>query len=138
LIAPSPEALLDTDTTSLYLRRDPRVRAQAAAYLLTKEYLTLSELTYYEVIRGLRSRDARRQLATFERLVAECRVLPFDRACADTAADLWADLRRRGLPIGEVDVLLAGTALAHGLAIVTHNVDHFNRVPGLTVIDWTI
>jgi len=134
---PTPEALLDTDTVSLHVRRDPQVRANVTAYLRAHEQLTLSEITYYEVIRGLRFRDARRQLATFERILAECRVLPFDRACAERAADIWVDLHRRGLPIGELDILIAGTALAYGLALVTHNVDHFERVRGLVVADWT-
>ena len=35
------------------------------------------------------------------------------------------------------DVLIGATALTQGLGVVTNNVDHFRRIPGLRVEDWT-
>jgi len=54
------------------------------------------------------------------------------------AADIWANLKRRGLLIGEVDILIAGIALSEGLAVATHNVSHFARINNLQVVDWTV
>jgi tRNA(fMet)-specific endonuclease VapC len=39
--------------------------------------------------------------------------------------------------IGEVDILIAGIALANGMGVVTHNTNHFRRVKGLYVEDWS-
>lgn len=47
------------------------------------------------------------------------------------AGAVSASLQDRGDPIGDADVLLAGTALAEGEALVTRNKRHFERVPGL-------
>lgn len=62
--------------------------------------------------------------------------LPFDDVCADQAARIRATLERQGTPIGPIDTLIAGTALAHGLTLVTRNTREFQRVPGLAVEDW--
>jgi tRNA(fMet)-specific endonuclease VapC len=45
-------------------------------------------------------------------------------------------LEARGLPIGPLDVLIAGTALAHGATLVTRNLREFSRVEGLKLENW--
>jgi tRNA(fMet)-specific endonuclease VapC len=132
-----PEALLDTDTLSLLRRRHPQVIVHARAYLHRYGRLTFSELTRYEVVRGYKKVGATRQLAAFERFCRQHRVLPLDWRALEQAAEIWAELSRKGELIGEVDILLAGTALAHRLAVVTHNTTHFQRIQGLLVLDWT-
>ena len=62
--------------------------------------------------------------------------LPFDGRTADVYGSIRADLEREGRPIGPNDLLIAATALAHSLTLVTHNTSEFNRVPGLSVVDW--
>ena len=51
---------------------------------------------------------------------------------------MWADLERKGTPIGPMDMLIVGHARSEGLTLVTNNTREFFRVPGLTVEDWTI
>ena len=41
------------------------------------------------------------------------------------------DLRQRGLGIGDPDVFIAATAMHHALTLVTQNIRHFGRIPGL-------
>jgi tRNA(fMet)-specific endonuclease VapC len=64
--------------------------------------------------------------------------LPFDAADAETAGRIDAELKRAGTPIGPVDRLIAGQALARGLTVVTNNTREFKRVAGLSVVDWTV
>jgi tRNA(fMet)-specific endonuclease VapC len=45
-------------------------------------------------------------------------------------------LSRAGTPIGERDLVIASTALAHGLTVATGNIGEFARVPGLRVEAW--
>lgn len=63
-------------------------------------------------------------------------ILPFDAAAADEYGRLSAYLEARGTPIGDMDTLIAATALAYDLAVVTGNERHFRRVPGLAVENW--
>jgi tRNA(fMet)-specific endonuclease VapC len=61
---------------------------------------------------------------------------PFDDLAADYYGRLRADLHRAGELIGPNDLLLAATALANDLVLVTRNVREFGRVPGLRWVDW--
>jgi tRNA(fMet)-specific endonuclease VapC len=67
---------------------------------------------------------------------APFRSLPFDDACAAHYGILRADLERSAKPIGPHDMMIAATAIAHDLTLVTHNVDEFSRVVGLKWEDW--
>jgi len=58
-----------------------------------------------------------------------------DRPAGERAGELRYALRHA--PIGERDLFIAATALAHGYGVVTANVREFSRVPGLAVEDWT-
>jgi tRNA(fMet)-specific endonuclease VapC len=52
------------------------------------------------------------------------------------AAEIYADLKKKGQPIGHTDCLIAGIALTNGLQLITNNADHFKRVPGLEIVNW--
>jgi len=130
--------LLDTDTLTLFHKRHPQVVRQAALHVRQYGHLIFSELSYYEITRGLKAIGATTQLAHFEQFSQAHRILPFSHHAAALAADIWSDLKRRGLLIGEVDTLIAGIALSESLAVATHNTAHFSRISGLQVVDWTI
>ncbi len=129
--------LLDTDTLTLLHKRHPQVIINAALHVKQFGHLIFSELSYYEVTRGLKAIGATAQLARFEQFCQAHRIVSFSHAAAVLAADIWSDLRRRAVLIGEVDILIAGIALSEKLAVATHNTNHFSRINGLQVIDWT-
>lgn len=64
----------------------------------------------------------------------EC--LPFDAVCAEHAGEIRAQLSASGAPIGPYDVLIAATARANRLTLVTHNLREFQRVVGVKLEDW--
>ena len=45
-------------------------------------------------------------------------------------------LEKNGKRIGDMDMFIAATALEEDLIVVTGNVDHFNRIPGLKIENW--
>lgn len=130
-------ALLDTDVLSEFLRGNPKAIAKADAYLKEHGILSLSVITYYEMLNGLLYKDARKQLERFEAFVPLNRVLPLTPEAARTAAFIQADLLKKGTVIGHTDTLIAGIALTNGLQLVTNNTEHFRRVKGLELANWT-
>jgi tRNA(fMet)-specific endonuclease VapC len=72
----------------------------------------------------------------WQALAAEWHVVPFDRACAEHYARLRADLEQRGCVIGDRDMMIAATALAHNLVLLTDNAAEFARIPGLRIETW--
>lgn len=71
-----------------------------------------------------------------ESLLLPFACLPFDDACAVQYGRIRAHLERKGEKIGANNYLIAATALAHSMVLVTHNVREFCRVPGLQIEDW--
>lgn len=130
--------LLDTDIVSLLRQGHETVIQRATDYLVSFDRLSFTELTWYEVIRGYRAIRAYRQLEAFEAFCQNCDILPLNRSSLERAADIYASLRRGGKLIGEVDILIAGIALANGMGVATGNSDHFSRIAGLYVENWII
>jgi tRNA(fMet)-specific endonuclease VapC len=83
-----------------------------------------------------KSRSPERSRAAQDALTSRFAHLPFDERCADEYARIRAQLERAGTPIGPYDLIIAATACAFGLTLVTHNVGEFGRVAGLRVEDW--
>ena len=79
-------------------------------------------------------REKRRR--ALDSLLLVIRVLPFDEVAARAAASVRRTLEQAGSPIGPLDTLIAGTAIAHSVVLVTHNAREFGRVRGLKMADW--
>lgn len=69
-------------------------------------------------------------------LLAGTVILPFDHAAATQYGRIRAELEREGRRLADPDLRIAATALARRVTLVTGNVRHFARVPGLEVEDW--
>jgi tRNA(fMet)-specific endonuclease VapC len=127
--------LLDTNILIFAARDRPRavrVRLQAAS----PDDLAVSSIAIAELWYGAeKSDDPPRKREAWRRFLEPYSVLTFDRAAAEEHARLRFLLRHA--PIGERDLLVAAIASANQLAVVTHNLAEFRRVPGLEVEDWS-
>ena len=63
-------------------------------------------------------------------------ILPLTEKACDIAAKIYADLRKAGTPLDDIDLLIADIVSANNLIIATRNVSHFNRINGLAVENW--
>jgi tRNA(fMet)-specific endonuclease VapC len=99
--------------------------------------VAISSVSLYEIEVGIaRSEQPGKRRRQFDTFLAVVSVLPFDRPAARAAATVRGDLERRGLPIGPLDNLIAGVALAHRATLVTRNTREFSRLPNLAIADW--
>jgi tRNA(fMet)-specific endonuclease VapC len=115
---------------------DTAVQDNARQYLRAFGHFTFSLITRYEILRGLKARRATRQIARFEQRCQQSVVLPITDEIIIQAADLYALLHQESQLISDADILIAATALRHNLVMVTENVDHFRRIPGLRIESW--
>jgi len=127
--------LLDTNTLSYFLRGNGGV----AERLLEVEpsQVALPAPVVYEIEYGVRHArlGAARRRRIGEALTAFT-VCPIDAAAARAAAELRVRAETRGTPLGPIDTLIAGIALAGGHTLVTHNLREFAQVDGLKFVDW--
>ena len=124
--------LIDAERGSLDLEQ---LLAQAGDTELAISAVTASELLHGVHRASKRTQKARRE-AFVERLLEVWPVLPFDLTAARMHARLWAELAAKGVSIGAHDLMIAATALAHGLAVVTRDQRNFPKIPGLRVLHW--
>jgi predicted nucleic acid-binding protein len=102
---------------------------QKVAALIRSGRLATTAVTVFEIWRGLESEGAR-ELA--RRALRGVRVYPLTDAAARRAGDVHRSLE--GTPLGERDTLIAGVCLAIQRPLLSANVRHFRRVPGLNVV----
>jgi tRNA(fMet)-specific endonuclease VapC len=121
--------LLDTDILSeIIKRKDAVVAARATEYLGAEGRFTLSVLSVMEIVYGFHRLGREDRIAQFGALIAAHEVLPFDVPTASTAGRIYAELERRGTPIGLADVMIGAVAVQHGLPIVPGNTSHFTAI----------
>ena len=128
--------ILDTDILSLLMRKNAVVLARGNAYLSKNHQFTISIITRYEILRGLKAKGAQQQASRFEDFCARSRILSITDDVVLRAADIYADLYKRGELIGDADILIAASALSNGCGIVTNNEAHFRRIADLQVENW--
>jgi tRNA(fMet)-specific endonuclease VapC len=126
--------LLDTDSVSFALRGQGRVATNVTARKpseLSVSAITMAELRYGADRKG--SRKLHRLIDTFASAIE---VMPFDETAAVEFGRIGSLLAERGTPIGEFDVLIAAHAVALRRTLVTNNIRHFAKVPGLSLENW--
>lgn len=132
-----PPSLIDTDTLSEVIKgRDPHVLARAAEYLSVHQRFAFSIITRYEILRGLKAKGAARQIASFQERCKKSVVLALSDDIVNMAAEIYATLYREGQLVSDADILIAATAIVHGLDLVTENPGHFKRIKDLRVSSW--
>jgi tRNA(fMet)-specific endonuclease VapC len=105
--------------------------------LLAGEIIAMSSGSAAELLLGIERADSPDRRLRREEFVAalleEIPVLSFDVNVARIHARVGAFLLDAGRPMAQHDLMIAATAIAHGYAMLTHNLRHFGRVPGLAV-----
>jgi tRNA(fMet)-specific endonuclease VapC len=130
-------SILDTDILSEFFRGNQKVIAKVDEYLQEYGHINLSIITYYEILNGLLYKDAKKQLKRFEDFVTLNNVIPLTSPMAEKAAKIQAELRKKGKEIGHTDTLIAGIAIASNLELITNNTEHFKRIKGLKIANWS-
>ena len=119
--------LVDTDVLIWHLRGYP----QATRRLDQLGALTISAVSYLEVLQGLRNKA---ELVAVQKMMRKrnATMLPLTEAITRRAVALMESLTlSHGMQMG--DALIAATALEHGLPVLTANIKHFGAIQGLPV-----
>ena len=102
----------------------------------TENYF-ISEITLAELKFGIEnSEKQQKNLQTLEKFLTGVKILPIFHSL-DLYAREKARLRKIGTPIDDFDLLIGVTSVTHNLTMVTNNTDHFKRINGIDLEDWT-
>ncbi len=128
--------LLDTCVLSDFVKGHENTLLKVKSH--TPSNLFISTITQMEIEYGLRRIEERRQKidSIIESLYSCINILPFDPKAANHAAAIRVELSKTGQLIGPYDFLIAATALANNLVMVTSNTSEFSRISELSVQNW--
>jgi len=137
--------LIDTNVLSEYNRAGgPNVGVKRWLETTARELQHVSVITLAEIQKGIELLDEGKRRNQLEQWLTQDleawfsgRVLYVDRQVSRRWASLVAQGVRRGKPLPTVDSLIAATALAHDLAIVTRNVRDFESTGAATLNPWS-
>jgi predicted nucleic acid-binding protein len=127
--------LFDTDAISEVLKPRPAAGYMRWLASISREEQFTSAVVVGELYKGaFRSAAVTRHLENVEkRVLPAVTVLSYDVAAARVYGQVRAQLESAGRPLADADLQIAATALLHDLELVTGNVKHFRRVPGLRI-----
>ncbi len=124
--------LLDSGPVILQLRSHKRT-VQLLRSLGAANRLAISAVTRIEV----RARMLPLERFATQKLLSRFITYDVDRDIADRTGDMIATLRTRGVSVALPDVMIACTAIAHNLTLLTFNSAHFEIIPGLSLYPLT-
>ena len=126
--------LLDTNVVIAFFNGSKAVLERVHSEI---DRIALSTLVVAELDYGAKaSQKAEENLEKLHRFVDIVRVVPFDLECAKIFGTIKSKLRKMGKPTGEVDALIAATAMSNKAVLVTGNRKHFENIKGLKVEVW--
>jgi tRNA(fMet)-specific endonuclease VapC len=128
--------MLDTNTVSHFLRRQPKVTKRVLAVAMSS--LSISAITEAELLFGLARRPEAKQLRiAVNEFLLRVETLPWDSVAAQHYGNLRANLEKRGKTLSPNDMLIASHALSVDAILVTSD-KAFRQVKDLVVEDWTV
>lgn len=128
--------LLDTNTCIRFINgRAPQIRVKMLK--IADSDIGISTIVQAEMFAGsAKSQTPERSREIQQEFFRRFKTIPFDKKSALIYGDIRASLEKQGTPIGGNDMLIAATAIAHDLILVSHNTREFGRVEGLIFEDW--
>ena len=130
--------MLDTDICSYVMKRSNDVLLKRLQKIpvgdVCVSVITKSELLYGVEVSPRRPQDE----MALNAFLSYVEVLEFPDKASLHYAQIRAHLKKMGKIIGGNDLFIAAHARSLGLALVTHNMAEFCRVPRLVIEDWTM
>ena len=128
--------LLDTNILSDLIKNPRGVVAERMLSSGLEVYCCTSIIVACELRYGAAKKQSPKLSFNVEQVLNSLPVLPLEESVDKVYAETRVNLERRGLPIGQHDLLIAAHALSLGLTVVTANEREFTRVENLKVENW--
>jgi predicted nucleic acid-binding protein len=123
--------LVDSTLIIDFLRKKRKSKA-ILFHLLNELPCSISIITEFEVRVGINTEFQQNE---YDALAKDFEVFVIDKSCIDMAIEIFLDLKKHNALIGFEDLLIGATAVSRSLHLATLNRKHFERIPGLQLLD---
>jgi len=129
--------LLDTNICVYFLRQNIKIIDKIMS--VSADELAISCFNLAELLFGAYNSDyVDKNLKRVRYIENTIEVIAFDKKAIDNFALIKTELKKQNNLIDDFDILIAAVALSNDMILVTNNVKHFKRIPGLTIKNWLI
>ena len=129
--------LLDTDTLIYSLKGHEAVIQNLMAH--QRDTLKISAISLMELYYGAyKSEKVAANLGKVRRIENAFPIVAVDFSVTETFGMIKSSLQSQGTPLDDSDLVIAASALAYNLTLVSNNEKHFSRVDGLKLDNWTV
>jgi len=122
--------LLDSSVIIELFRKQRKEKTIFYKLTQTETEFCISSVTYFEV--GVGNKSLHKDF--WEELLTGISIIPFDKACAGTAIEIYQNLKIKGNNIDFADLCIGSTALNHNFEMATLNLKHFSIIEGLKIV----
>jgi tRNA(fMet)-specific endonuclease VapC len=128
--------LLDTNICIYFLNQNKKIVRQLQK--IPEADLAISLITVAELQFGAYNstqiKSNLEKIRAFQNIVQS---ISLTTKITEKYAEIKAGLRKKGLPVDDFDILIGATAIVNGLTLITNNRQHFERLQGLSLENWT-
>lgn len=128
--------IMDSDLIIAILKNDPDAVKKLKELSADSERFSTTVLNAQEVLAGAKGRESKQQFKDALRFFDALDPVGYDLESVRQEIAIDHFLRKKGTPIGAFDTIIAGICVSHGATIITRNISHFKRVPGLSIEKW--
>ena len=131
--------VLDTNVIIHYLKEHENVKLCLHQAVTDGCELIIPRAVDYEICRGLGLLSATKKAAVYREITdpsGQCRIVNMGEEIWDIAKQVYLSLHRKGLTVGEIDILIGAFCLHHNYTLVTANTKDFEHIEGLRLVNW--
>jgi tRNA(fMet)-specific endonuclease VapC len=129
--------MLDTNVCIYIINKKPISYIERLEHLEKKHSISISSIVLAELQYGVSNSAFKKQnQINVNNLISKLDIIDFSSQCAFYYGEIRTDLKRKGIIIGNNDLLIATHAICEEATLVTNNITEFERIKGLKLVDW--
>lgn len=130
--------LFDTDILSNLVKKKPSPYLIERLRGIPQDKQYISSITIGEIVYGAFKSDQKEKylIQVKDKLIPLVQLIPFDKKEAFAYGEIRSILEKNGTPVNDTDLMIAATAVANNLVLITGNESHFSRIENIRVENW--
>ena len=130
--------LFDTDILSNLVKKKPSPYLIERLRGIPQDKQYISSITIGEIVYGAFKSDQKEKylIQVKDKLIPLVQLIPFDKNEAFAYGEIRSILEKSGTPLNDTDLMIAATAVANNLILITGNESHFSRIENIRVENW--
>jgi len=127
---------LDTNIVTYYLKGNKTIIDRISTETDNANSVIIPPMVFYEIKRWLLTVNASKKLKLFENMCSLSGIGTIGREVMEIASVIYSDLQKKGIIIGDNDILIASYCLYYDITLVTNNEKHFINISNLKIVNW--